>query len=164
MHAKVVMRENRRLSRISEARLEEMTEQAVDAYSESERITAWFTMIKENLGVPFETTVLEVLVAVCNRGCIRQRAPPAPAAATALSARAAAQSDGKEAEALGLRFSLRTGVDRRREFITVSFVPHNWPRRRSEVQESWSEWQDLNLRPPRPERGALPATAHLLSS
>src|ERR1700680_2975073 len=24
----------------------------------------------------------------------------------------------------------------------------------------WSEWQDLNLRPPRPERGALPATAH----
>ena len=28
----------------------------------------------------------------------------------------------------------------------------------------WSEWQDLNLRPPRPERGALPATAHLLSS
>ena len=21
---------------------------------------------------------------------------------------------------------------------------------------SWSEWQDLNLRPPRPERGALP--------
>jgi hypothetical protein len=48
---------------------------SVDAYSESERITAWFTMIKENLGVPFETTVLEVLVAVCNRGCIRQRAP-----------------------------------------------------------------------------------------
>jgi hypothetical protein len=23
----------------------------------------------------------------------------------------------------------------------------------------WSEWQDLNLRPPRPERGALPAHA-----
>jgi hypothetical protein len=22
----------------------------------------------------------------------------------------------------------------------------------------WSEWQDLNLRPPRPERGALPTT------
>jgi hypothetical protein len=84
MHAKVVMRKNRRLSRISEARLEEMTEQAVDAYSESERI-GWFTMIKENLGVPFETTVLEVLVAVCNRGRIRQRAPAAPA--TALSAR-----------------------------------------------------------------------------
>jgi hypothetical protein len=26
---------------------------------------------------------------------------------------------------------------------------------------SWSEWQDLNLRPPRPERGALPATEDL---
>jgi hypothetical protein len=25
----------------------------------------------------------------------------------------------------------------------------------------WSEWQDLNLRPPRPERGALPATEDL---
>jgi hypothetical protein len=24
----------------------------------------------------------------------------------------------------------------------------------------WSEWRDLNLRPPRPERGTLPATAH----
>ena len=23
-------------------------------------------------------------------------------------------------------------------------------------QDKWSEWQDLNLRPPRPERGALP--------
>jgi hypothetical protein len=23
-------------------------------------------------------------------------------------------------------------------------------------EESWSEWQDLNLRPPRPERGARP--------
>ena len=41
---------------------------SVDAYSESERITAWFTMIKESLGVPFETTVLEVLVAVCIAG------------------------------------------------------------------------------------------------
>ena len=25
-----------------------------------------------------------------------------------------------------------------------------------EVLDLWSEWQDLNLRPPRPERGALP--------
>jgi hypothetical protein len=157
MHPKVVMRKNRRLSRISEARLEEMTEQAVDAFSESERITGWFTMIKENLGVPFETTVLEVLVAVCNS---RAHSPARPTCAGGsnrlISARAAAQSDGRQAEALGLRFSLRTGVDPRRELITVSFVPHNWPRRRSEVQESWSEWQDLNLRPPRPERGALP--------
>jgi hypothetical protein len=27
--------------------------------------------------------------------------------------------------------------------------------------EIWSEWQDLNLRPPRPERGALPGCATL---
>src|SRR3954463_170825 len=27
--------------------------------------------------------------------------------------------------------------------------------------EGWSEWQDLNLRPPRPERGALPGCATL---
>jgi hypothetical protein len=27
--------------------------------------------------------------------------------------------------------------------------------------KSWSEWQDLNLRPPRPERGALPDGATL---
>src|ERR1051326_5469405 len=27
--------------------------------------------------------------------------------------------------------------------------------------ERWSEWQDLNLRPPRPERGALPGCATL---
>ena len=56
---------------------------------------------------------------------------------------------------------LRKRADRResaaRDCLSlVSFVPHNWPRRRSEVQETWSEWQDLNLRPPRPERGALP--------
>jgi hypothetical protein len=36
------------------------------------------------------------------------------------------------------------------------FVPHIRPRSNSRCRESWSEWQDLNLRPPRPERGALP--------
>jgi Calcium binding len=90
MHGKAMMRKNRRLPRISKARLEEMTEQAtVDAYSESEQITGWFTMIEENLGVPFETTVLgvpvtvdgvdlnrsEQIVAVCKRGRIRQSLP-----------------------------------------------------------------------------------------
>jgi hypothetical protein len=46
-----------------------------------------------------------------------------------------------------------------------AFVRHK--RRRENVAEAvaekggvsakcWSEWQDLNLRPPRPERGALP--------
>src|ERR1700720_4072214 len=38
---------------------------------------------------------------------------------------------------------------------TWSFVPHIRPRSDSRCRESWSEWQDLNLRPPRPERGAL---------
>src|SRR5882724_3199492 len=29
------------------------------------------------------------------------------------------------------------------------------------IGKDWSEWQDLNLRPPRPERGALPGCATL---
>jgi hypothetical protein len=33
--------------------------------------------------------------------------------------------------------------------------------RRFKIEEVWSEWQDLNLRPPRPERGALPDRATL---
>ena len=32
---------------------------------------------------------------------------------------------------------------------------------RTTHQKGWSEWQDLNLRPPRPERGALPGCATL---
>lgn len=86
--------------RISKARLAEMVEQAtVDAYGESEQSTGWFTMIDENLAVPFETTVFglpvtveridmnasEQIVAVCRRGRTRQVFPildvplPAPA-------------------------------------------------------------------------------------
>ena len=29
----------------------------------------------------------------------------------------------------------------------TSFVPHKVPRNRYDNEESWSEWQDLNLRP-----------------
>ena len=61
-------------------------EATVDAYGESEQITGWFTMIDTKLAVPFETTVLGVLVvvervelnrsdqivAVCRRGRDRQ--------------------------------------------------------------------------------------------
>ena len=36
----------------------------VDAYSESEQVTGWFTMIEENLAVPFKTTVVGVQVIV----------------------------------------------------------------------------------------------------
>ncbi len=83
-------RENRRFPRISKARLREMIEQAtVDAYNELEQITGWFTVIDENLAVPFETTVLgvpvtverlnlnrsEQIVAVCKRGRDRQSVP-----------------------------------------------------------------------------------------
>jgi Calcium binding len=82
-------RRNRR-PRISKAKLAEMIEEAtVDAYGEAEQVTGWFTMIDSNLAVPFETTVLGVLVivervdlnrneqivAVCRRGRDRQSFP-----------------------------------------------------------------------------------------
>lgn len=61
-------------------------EATVDAHDESEQITGWFTMIEDNLAVPFETTVLgapvtvervnlsrdEQIVAICRRGHERQ--------------------------------------------------------------------------------------------
>jgi Calcium binding len=87
---KAMTPKNQRLPRISKARLAEMIEQAtVDAYNESEQITGWFTMIDENLAVPFQTTVLgvpvtverldlnpsEQIVAVCKRGRTRQSLP-----------------------------------------------------------------------------------------
>ncbi len=57
-------RANRTL-RISKARLTEMIEEAtVDSYNESEQVTGWFTMIDENLAVPFEAVVLGVTVTV----------------------------------------------------------------------------------------------------
>src|SRR6187200_3067529 len=39
-------------------------------------------------------------------------------------------------------------------FASASFLPRV-------PEDIWSEWQDLNLRPPRPERGALPDCATL---
>jgi hypothetical protein len=35
--------------------------------------------------------------------------------------------------------------------IDIISLPKN-----CQILKKWSEWQDLNLRPPRPERGALP--------
>jgi len=70
-------------NRISKARLAEMIEEAtVDAYGESEQATGWFTVLEDNLELPFETEVLGVvlrvtridqrdddrLVAICVRG------------------------------------------------------------------------------------------------
>lgn len=81
---------NRARPHISKERLAEMIEQAiVDAYGESEQTTGWFTMIDDNLDVPFETTVLgvpvkveravlsesELIVAICRRGRNRQAVP-----------------------------------------------------------------------------------------
>ena|ERR1700690_3783032 len=72
---------------LSRARLAQMIEQAtVDAYGESEQVTGWFTMIEENLAMPFETVVLGVpvmvervdlnrngqIVAICKGGLKRQ--------------------------------------------------------------------------------------------
>jgi hypothetical protein len=64
-------------------------EATVDCYNESEEITGIFTMMDENLAVPFMTTILGVevtvekidlnqadeIVAVCRRGRDRQRVP-----------------------------------------------------------------------------------------
>jgi len=75
---------------LSEERLEEMIEEAtVDCFNESEQVTGFFTMIDENLQVPFEVSILGVtsvverfditnddaIVAVCSRGRLRQRVP-----------------------------------------------------------------------------------------
>ena len=73
-------------ARSSTVHLDKLIEEAtVDCYNESEEITGIFTMLEENLAVPFSTTLLEVevtvervdqnaageIVAVCRRG--RQR-------------------------------------------------------------------------------------------
>ena len=66
-----------------------IAEATVDCYNESEETTGIFTMIEENLAVPFKTTILgmevtvekidlnqaEEIVAVCRRGRDRQRIP-----------------------------------------------------------------------------------------
>ena len=76
--------------RISKARLAAMIEEAtVDAYGESEQTTGWYTMLEEHLALPFDTTVLGVvvkvarldlrgdhdIVAICTRGRERQSVP-----------------------------------------------------------------------------------------
>ncbi len=78
------------LVRLSKARLEELVEEAiVDCYNESEQAAGLYTMIEDNLALPFTTTVLGVpvtvervqltlrdeIVAVCRRAGIRQTVP-----------------------------------------------------------------------------------------
>jgi len=74
----------------SDAKLDEMIEEAiVDAYRESEQTVGFYTMLDDNLAVPFRTGMLgvevkveridmaddEQIVAVCSRGKARQRVP-----------------------------------------------------------------------------------------
>ena len=76
--------------RPSTAYLDKLIEEAtVDCYNESEEVTGIFTMLEENLAVPFVTTLLGVevtveridlnkadeIVAVCRRGRERLRVP-----------------------------------------------------------------------------------------
>ena len=52
---------------IGGAQLDAMVEEAtVDCYNEDEQVTGLFTMIEDNLAVPFETLVLGVKVTVAN--------------------------------------------------------------------------------------------------
>jgi Calcium binding len=74
--------------RLSKARLNELIEEAlVDANGESEQVTGFYTMLENDLRLPFETQILGVtarvegiditeddqLVAVCRNGKARQR-------------------------------------------------------------------------------------------
>ena len=74
----------------SSSRLERMISDAiVDCYNESEQAMGLFTMVEENLRLPFSTTVLGIqvnvqkvelndageIVAVCARGSEKQRIP-----------------------------------------------------------------------------------------
>lgn len=77
------------MAELSEAELDELVGQAVvDAYGDDEQMTGIYTMIEDNLALPFTTTVLGVeanvegadltdsgIVAICTRGAHRQAIP-----------------------------------------------------------------------------------------
>ena len=84
----------------SDERLDALIEQAtVDCYNEDEQVTGLFTMVEDNVGLPFQTSVLGVsvtvanvdltddnqIVAICQRDGLRQAIPildlPLPARA-----------------------------------------------------------------------------------
>jgi len=83
-------RPRKRAAQSSSAQLDNLiVEATVDCYNESEEITGIFTMLEENLAVPFTTTLLGVevmvervdqndageIVAVCRKGRERLRVP-----------------------------------------------------------------------------------------
>ena len=87
---KNALKKKRCTTTASSARLDQMIEEAiVDAYGESEQIAGFYTMLDDNLGVPFVTEMLgvevtveridmtddEQIVAICSRGKARQRVP-----------------------------------------------------------------------------------------
>jgi hypothetical protein len=80
----------RKARRARKARLDRLVEEAiVDCYSESEQVAGLYTMIEDNLALPFETMILGVpvtvvridlterdeIVAVCRRTGVRQTVP-----------------------------------------------------------------------------------------
>jgi hypothetical protein len=96
------------MAELSGAELDDLVEQAiVDAYGDDEQLTAFATVIGDNLTLPFTTSVLGVqvqvrrvdltdsgIVAICVRGAHRQAVPildlplpvPAPAGAEWIAA------------------------------------------------------------------------------
>ncbi len=77
-------------SRLSKSRLEALVDEAtIDAYNDAEQAGGFFTMMEENLRLPFETekfglkvtvervdmTEDDAIVAICKRGSKRQRVP-----------------------------------------------------------------------------------------
>ncbi len=77
------------MAELSQADLDELVEEAiVDAYGEDEQLTGFYTMIEDNLTLPFTTMVLGIevtvagidltdfgIVAICVRGTHRQSIP-----------------------------------------------------------------------------------------
>ena len=77
------------MTELSEAELDELVQQAiVDAYGDDEQLVGLYTMIDDNLALPFTTTVLGVatdvvkvdvtdsgIVAICAHGADRQTIP-----------------------------------------------------------------------------------------
>ena len=81
---------NPRSAPVPDKILDQMIEEAIiDAYGESEQTTCFYTMIEDNLAMPFETEILRIkvtvkridmtdddqIVAVCARGNSHQRVP-----------------------------------------------------------------------------------------
>ena len=79
---------NRRTTRLSKSQLEALVDEAtIDAYNEAEQAAGFFTMMEDNLRLPFETEMFgfkvtvqrvdmaedDAIVAICKRGGKRQR-------------------------------------------------------------------------------------------